>query len=180
MNTIELLDSEQGTAASSKLKIPVKTGIGREAVVEVESGHGLIVIVEAVAAQLGCVAEEIILVRDGEADVLAATLIVDVDFPHQRRHHAHHVRDVQVKIYYQASEYERPFRPYSTIEDVLTWAIKVFGIDPNMATEFELERHGQKGELPGAEHVGHVAEHRHTLALDLVRGVIANGAKDDR
>jgi hypothetical protein len=45
-----------------------------------------------------------------------------------------------------------------------------------MATEFVLTRHGQKEELPGSEHVGHLAGHHHyTLELDLVRGDIANG-----
>ena len=44
-----------------------------------------------------------------------------------------------------------------------------------MATEFELARHGQKEELPGTEHIGHLAGHHHVLELDLVRGDIANG-----
>jgi hypothetical protein len=59
---------------------------------------------------------------------------------------------------------------------VLVWAIKAFNIDPGMATEFELTRRGGKEELPGAEHIGHVAGHHHELELDLVRGDIANGS----
>ena len=179
MSTIELLD-DKDMATAPKLKMPVKIGIAKEVLVDVEIGQGLIVVIEAAAASLGCRVEEIILTRDGHAEILATTLVIDAEYPHHRRHHAHPVRDVQVKVYYQAGEHELVVRPHATIDEVLTWAIKVFGIDANLATEFELERHGEKGELPGAEHVGHVAEHHHTLALDLVRGIIANGAGDDR
>jgi hypothetical protein len=95
--------------------------------------------------------------------------------PRHRRHHVHHRGEVKVTVYYQAEVHERDFKRHATVEDVLTWAIKAFNIDPSMATEFELARHGQTEELPGAEHVGHLAGHHHELALDLVRGNIANG-----
>ena len=59
----------------------------------------------------------------------------------------------------------------------LSWASRAFGVDPTMSAEIGLARHGEEEELPGGEHIGHVAgHHQHEVALDLVRGPIANGA----
>jgi hypothetical protein len=96
--------------------------------------------------------------------------------PTDHRHHDGHLaREIRVTIYYEAAEHRHPFTRSATVEDVLIWAIAAFNIDPSMATEFELTRHGQKEELPGAERVGHLAGRHRELALDLVRGDIANG-----
>jgi hypothetical protein len=82
-----------------------------------------------------------------------------------------------VTVYYQAGEHAHAFKRSATVEDVLMWAIAAFHIDPSMATEFELTRHDQKEELPGTEHIGHLAKGECTLAFDLVRGDIANGSR---
>ena len=46
----------------------------------------------------------------------------------------------------------------------------------DLGHEFELTRRGQREELPEPEHIGHLAGKDRKLALDLVRGVIANGS----
>ncbi len=117
----------------------------------------------------------LLLVREGEDEPLSAMILIDASYPRHRRHHVHHQGEVKVNVHYQADIRHRDFKRQATVEDILTWAITVFSIDPTMATEFELARHGQREELPGTEHVGHLAGHEHELALDLVRGDIANG-----
>lgn len=162
-------------ATAKKIKIPVKTGHTEERVVELAAGDRLMTLLEIIAGERGCAVEELILFRDGESEPLAATIVVRADYPHERRHHVHYVGEVVVTVYYQARQQSRAFRRNATIEDVLAWAIEVFGVDAGMASELELTLHDQKDELPGTEHVGHLAGGHRDLALDLVRGDIANG-----
>jgi|SRR6185437_4814274 hypothetical protein len=160
---------------STKIKIPVRTAHAEERLIEVEIGSPATVIVDIVAAERGCRVEELILIRDGEDQPLTAAILIEEGYPHKRRHHVHHVGEIAVTIYYQAGQHTHRFLRRTTIEDVLSWAIVTFHVDPTMASELELVRHGNKEELPGAEHIGHVAGVQCELALDLVRGDIANG-----
>jgi len=169
-------EKELGGAPPAKIRIPVKTGHAEERVIELDLGDSVTVILDIVAAERGCRVEELVLVRDGEDESLTTVVLVEADYPHKRRHHVHHAGEVTVTVYYQAKEELRAFKRAATVEDVLTWAIKVFNVDPSMASEFELTRHGQKEELPAAEHIGHLAGPQRELALDLVRGDIANGS----
>ncbi len=83
---------------------------------------------------------------------------------------------IAVTVHYQQHSAQQAFRPNTTIEDVLDWAIGPFGIDPGIAGEFELARHGVTEELPASDNLGRIATGAKTLELDLVRGDIANGA----
>jgi len=171
----DFVDEIEAEGVLHKLPVLVKAGLADERNVEIELGRSVATILDIVATERGCQIEELVLVREGEDDPLSALILIDAEYQHRRRHHVHHVGEVTVKVYYQAGEYSRGFKRSITVEEVLTWAVKVFNIDPGMATEFELARHGEKEELPGTEHIGHLAGHRHELALDLVRGDIANG-----
>ena len=84
--------------------------------------------------------------------------------------------EVTVTVFYQASQHSRAFKGFEAIKDVLAWAIEVFGIDASLATEFELARQGKKEELRESEQIGPLAGKDCKLALDLVRGDIANGS----
>jgi hypothetical protein len=158
-----------------KLALLVKAGHTDERTLQLEPGCKLTAVLEIFAAERGCKVEELVLLREGESEPLPVLVVIDAGYPSHRRHHVHHVGDVKVTVFYQADSHHREFKRHATVEDVLVWAVKVFGIDPSMATEFELARHGQKEELPGMEHIGHLAAHHHVLELDLVRGDIANG-----
>ena len=79
-------------------------------------------------------------------------------------------------VYYQAGDDRREFKRFEAVKDVLAWAIVAFKVDASLATELVLVRHGQKDELPEREHIGHLAGKDGDLALDLVRGDIANGS----
>jgi hypothetical protein len=157
-----------------KVPLLVKAGLADERTVDLETGRSVVTILEIFAAERGCAAEELVIVREGENAPLTEVVLVEADYP-RRRHHVHHKSAVKVTVYYQAGSHEREFKRHEAVEDVLTWAIRVFNIDPGMATEFELALHGQTAELPGSEHIGHVAGRACDLALDLIRGHISNG-----
>lgn len=83
---------------------------------------------------------------------------------------------IAVTVNYQQRAETHAFRPSETVEEVLDWATGKFGIDPGMAGEFELALHGVQGELPAKDNLGRLAKGAKSIALDLVRGEIANGA----
>lgn len=178
LDIVELAGPAQGAlpGSASTIAVLVKSGLADERTVEVAVGTTVAALVEVIAVERGCRVEELILIREGEDEPLSAAVLIEAGYPGHRRHHIHHTTDVTVTVYYQAEHRHRPFKRNATVEDVLVWAVKAFkDIDPSMAAEFELARHNQKEELPGTEHVGHLAGHSHELALDLVRGDIANG-----
>ena len=159
-----------------KVAISVKLGCADDRIVELELGSHVTAVLEAVAAERRYLVEELVLIRDRDADPLGSTTVVDENYPHERRHYVHHIGEVAVTVNYQAGQFRRSFKRFEAIKDVLNWAIEVFQIDESMATEFELARHGQKEELFGADHIGHLAGKKNELELELVRGDIANGS----
>ena len=173
-------EKEVGTRGSSpqarvKLPIPVKSGHSEERILELDLGTRVTAILEIVAAERGCRVEELVLTREGDGEPLTSAVVVDANYPHKRSHHVHQTGEVTVTVYYQAGRQKRVFKRFEAVKEVLIWAIESFNIDASLATEFELARHGQKEELHGSEHIGHLAGKDCELDLDLVRGVIANG-----
>lgn len=170
-----ITESNEESAQSKKLTVPVKLGISDERVIEIDVGRSAKIILEIVARERGCSIEELVLVREGEDGHITEDIIITADYPHHRRHHVHHVSEVRVTVFYQSGSHDRSFKRSATVEDVLMWAIDVFKIDASLATEMELVLHGKTDELSQSEHVGHLAGRHHELGLDLVRGDIANG-----
>jgi hypothetical protein len=160
---------------TDEVALLVKSGLAEERRIGLAQGASLEAVVEFIARERGLPIEELVIVREGEDEPLALELVIMPEYPHRRRHHVHYRGMVKVVVFYGGKEKEREFKRHATVEDVLVWAIKVFEIDPAMAAEFELARQGQKEELPGAEHIGHVAGKAKELKLDLVRGDISNG-----
>ena len=165
-----------GPQAEPMVPIRVKLNRAEERVVEVEGGASVSRILEQVAAERGCDIEELVLAREGETEPLTTGVVVDTGYPHKRPHHVHHPGEVKVTVYYQASQDAREFKRFEAVKDVLAWAVEAFKVDSSLATELVLVRHGEKDELPEREHIGHVAGKDSDLALDLVRGDIANGS----
>ena len=163
--------------ADGKLSIPVKLGCSEERVFELEPGSRVTRIIEIIATERGCGAEELVLYREGVYEPLTSSIVVDANYPHSRYHHVHHPGEVAVTVYYQDARRQRLSKRFETVKDVLIWAIEAFNVDTSMATEFELAHHGQKEELPGHEHIGHLVGKNCEIEFDLVRGVIANGSR---
>ena len=166
-----------GSPAQSEAKIAVrvKSGRGEERVIELDSGTNVTAILEIVATERGCPVAELVLLREGHSELLTSDVVLDGTYPCNCRHHVLYAGEVTVTVCYQDGQKERAFKPFEAIKDVLEWAIEAFAVDAAMATEFELARRGEKEELPGSEQVGHLAGKNCALALDLVRGNIANG-----
>ena len=161
--------------ADPKIGIRVKTEDVEERLVELKYGTSVTSVLEIVAAESGYRLEELVLLREGQDSVLTSDIVVDANYPHKLCHHVHYADEVSITVYYQADRDCRDFKRFEAVKDVLAWAIKAFPIDATLATELVLVRHGQKDELPEREHVGHLAGKDCELALDLVRGTIANG-----
>ena len=69
------------------------------------------------------------------------------------------------------------------MQRVLDWAFgpNGFKIDPVIAPEMELALHGKTTALPKDAHIGRYVRHpRHELEFDLIRGIVPNGAADER
>jgi hypothetical protein len=177
--TEAIADSAGGVAATrpATINIPVKTGEDEERMIGATPGSRVTVTLEVLAAERGCRMEELILIRDGDDEPLTEAVLIEEDYPCRRRHHVHRTGEVAVTVFYQAARHERAFKRHTTVEEVLLWAITAFNVDASMASEFELTRHGQRNELPGSEHIGHLAGHERTLCLELARGHISNGCR---
>lgn len=153
-------------------RVPVRFE-ARDLFIEVRTGETIEHLLKIVATDHGLLVEDLYIVREGDDAPLACEH--PIHDGHQRRHHVHHRQPVTVTVNYQAASRHREFRRHATLEAVLDWAIGAFGIDASMAGEFELTRSGSTEELPPSDHVGHLAGKQDLLALDLVRGDIANG-----
>ena len=169
---------KKGEQAHSREQVSVTVRHGRddERDIHVGAGARAATLLERFAEERGWKAEDLQLFRGDEEEPLAEDAPIGRDQQHGQRHHVHHRGEVEVLVYYQTRQEKRGFRRNARLEAVLDWAIDKFGVDPTMAGEFELARHGVKEELPLSEHVGHLAGRERRLGLDLVRGDIANGA----
>lgn len=166
-----------GTAQTEqKIAIRVKLDRADERVVGLERGETVTRILEIVAAERGDSTQELVVVREGEGEPLPSDVVVDTGYPHECHHHVHYLGEIKVTVYYQAGQDTREFKRFEAVKDVLAWAIAAFKVDGSLATELALVRHGEKDELPERVHIGHVAGKDSDVALDLVRGDIANGS----
>lgn len=174
MNSVE--GGEIELKEAQEVAFLVKTGLTEQRHMNIAYGASLLAIVEVIARERGIAVEELVIVREGEG-IVAVDLIIESGHPHKRRYHVHHRSLVKVTVFYGAKHQGLDFKRHDTIDDVFEWAValEAFGIDEAMAGEFVLVRHGQKDELPGDEHIGHLAGRETELKLDLVRGDIANG-----
>ena len=178
MTDIKLHDGTDGLALASKReppdihRVPIRFE-AHDLFIDVKADLTIEHILTIVATDHALLVENLYIVREGEDAPLACEQLIHDG--HERRHHVHHRQPVTVTVNYQAASHHHEFRRHATLEGVLDWAIRVFGIDASMAGEFELTRTGSTEELPLSDHVGHLAGKHDALALDLVRGDIANG-----
>jgi hypothetical protein len=124
-------------------------------------------------------AEAVLFVEDGDEPLDLATTVVDEAF-RGRVHHVHRLRRVTAVVSYKEQQIERQFSPSTRVQRVLDWAVGRggFNIDPSIAPEMELALQGTEKALPKSAHIGRFAHHpHHELKLDLIRGVVPNGAR---
>jgi hypothetical protein len=154
-------------------------GLGEAMLIKIGEGSTRAVILDEVSARNGIAREELHLFAEDGDEVLELDAIV-TEADAGVVHHAHRALKIKVTVNYNGSQAEKDFAPSARIQRVLDWAVKVkeFKIDPAIAPEMELALHGQTMELPKQAHVGRYVKHpHHKVDLDLIRGVIPNGAK---
>lgn len=162
---IELLVEGEGIADVETIRIP-EGSAGRE-------------IVAAVALKGGFPAEEGILFVEDVEEPIDLTLVIAEDKCRGTVHHVHRARHVEVSVFYQGHHKGKRFSPSARVQRVLDWAVGPQGlnIDRAIAPEMELALHGSTTALPRNAHIGRFVRHpHHELALDLIRGIVPNGA----
>jgi|SRR5208337_2520630 len=138
-------------------------------------------VVRIMATKAGVESDEVLLFVEDSDEPLDLDLIIKEDQAAQTIHHVHRARRVNVSVHYQNEIKTEAFSPSTRIQVVLDWAVssKGFNIDPVIAPEMELALHGESKELPKQAHIGRYVRHpHHQLSLDLIRGVVPNGAKN--
>jgi hypothetical protein len=139
-------------------------------------------LIAAVAAKGGFPAGEAVLFVEDEDEPLDFAAVVIDEHMGERIHHVHRARHVEVTVFYQGREKNKSFRPSARVQRVLDWAVgrDGFNIDPAIAPEMELALHGQTVALPKSAHIGRFVHHpHHSVAFDLIRGVVPNGGDPD-
>jgi hypothetical protein len=135
-------------------------------------------IVALVAAKGGFPAEEAVLFLEDGDNPLDLALVLVEEQVRGKVHHVHRARQVDVTVFYLAGQKEKRFPPSARIQRVLDWAVgpEGFRIDPAIAPEMVLAKHGTTTALPKNAHIGRFVTQPHSLKLDLIRGVVPNGA----
>lgn len=148
-------------------------------VIQIVPGVERRVIVEEFARRRGFVGEAAFLFLEDEDAPLDLGCLVTETEDAPRVHHVHRVGRIDVTIYYKGEHKSKEFSPATRIQSVLDWAVGLHGyaLDPTIAPEMELALHGQETPLPKNAHIGRFVRHPdESLSLDLVRGVVPNGA----
>lgn len=162
---IEVMAEGEGLAEVTLFQFP-----------EGATGEDLIV---AVAEKGGFPAgEALVFFEDQEEPLDRAAPLVGYDKSGQV-HHVHRAKLIRVTVFYKDEHKFREFRPAARVQRVLDWAVGSdgFNIDPAIAPEMELALQGENTALPKEAHIGRFVQHpQHTLALDLIRGVVPNGS----
>ena len=155
-------------------------GLADVEVIQLPPGSVALAIIAAAAAKGGFSPEEAVVFVEDEDEPLDVTAIIVEGAHGGKVHHVHRLRHVDVTVFYKEQHIERRFRPSARVQRVLDWAVGPNGfknLDPPIIPEMELALHGTTTALPKNAHIGRfVRLEQPCLKLDLVRGVIPNGA----
>jgi hypothetical protein len=162
---IEIMAEGEGLAEVEEIRIP--------------EGSPARVIVAAIAAKGGYATEDALLFVEDCDEPLDLAIILSHDERERKVHHVHRALKIEVAVYYQSRHVTRHFPPSARVQRVLDWAVgrDGFNIDPVIAPEMELAFQSTGTALPKNAHIGRYVRHpHHKLALDLIRGIVPNGA----
>jgi len=154
-------------------------GLAEIETIQIPQGSVAKEIVVAVAGKSGFPAEEGLLFIEDVEEPVDLTIIVTEETAGGKIHHVHRARHIAVTVHYNGQSKEKRFPPSARIQRVLDWAVSKegFNIDPTIAPELELALHDQKTALPKNAHIGRYVKHpHHCLELDIIRGIVPNGA----
>ncbi len=169
--------NQMNGVAEEPLEILVEgEGLASAEIITVSRGGSLREVIQIAALKGGYDHLEALIFLEGDAVPLDPDTLLTDAHPHHRKHHVHRAREIEVVVHYMRNVARR-YPPSTKVETVLAWALKELGIDPAMATEFELAVVGSDVEVPGSKHIGSLVKHPACrIDFNLVRGVIPNGS----
>lgn len=153
-------------------------GLTEVETIRVPEGSAAREIIIVIAAKGHFPAEDAFLFVEDSEEAIDPARVLDGSMA-DKVHQVHRVHRIDVRVFYQSRQIDRRFAPSARVERVLDWAAgdDGFDIDPVIAPEMELALHGQTEALPKNAHIGRYVRHpHHELVLDLIRGIVPNGA----
>jgi hypothetical protein len=154
-------------------------GLAEVETIQIPQGSAAREIVVAVAGKCGFPAEDAFLFIEDVEEPVDLEIVIVEETANGTVHHVHRARYIEVSVFYKEERKEKRFPPSARIQRVLDWAVSKegFNIDPAIAPELELALHDQKTALPKNAHIGRYVKHpNHCLGLDIIRGIVPNGA----
>lgn len=153
-------------------------GFANVEIINLPNGSRVRDLVVAVVQKKGGVAEEMLVFEEDVDEPLNFELELKKG-PASPVHHVHRARKVDVVVHYLNKTKEKAFSPSTRVQKLLDWVVGPggFSVDPTIAPEMEVALRGETKELPREAHIGRYVQHpHHRFELDLIRGVIPNGA----
>jgi hypothetical protein len=118
--------------------------------------------------------DELVWVGDSDEPVDVHRTLIELGVVAECEHvhgHKHPCHRVHVKVMYAGKTREHDVAPNATLEALLHWAVKAFGIDKTTATDLVFRVVGSTNDLAFATHVGTLTKHKHcSVDLDLLQG----------
>jgi len=134
---------------------------------EVDPGQPLVELIDVAD-------DELVWIGDGDAPVDIRLTLIEIGIEPDCHHvhgHKHRCRTVHVTLTYAGHTKEHELAPNATLEVLLHWAIKAFGIDATTAADLVFRVVGSKNDLDFATHVGTLTlSGRCSVDLDLLQG----------
>lgn len=123
--------------------------------------------------------DELVWIDEGDEPVDIHLTLIEIGIEPDRRHvhgHKHRCRTVHVKVTYAGHTKEHDVAPNTTLEALLHWAIKAFGIDATTAADLVFRIAGSTEDLDFSTHVGTFTTPEHcSVVLDLLQGETSAG-----
>ena len=110
-------------AAATHIVVIVVSGHGEAREMEIDVNAQADVMLRVIADERGCSIEELILVREDDGPTGSVRVPhgapIGHGYPHHRRHHVHHVGNVDVTVHYQGGHDHREFARHDLLKAVL-------------------------------------------------------------
>lgn len=130
---------------------------------EVDPGRPLVELIEIDE-------DELVWIGDADEPVDVHLTLIEIGIEPVRPHvhgHKHRCRTIHVKVSYAGHTNEHDVAPNTTLEALLHWAIKAFGIDASTAADLVFRVAGSNTDLAFDTHVGTLTMPEH-CSVDLV------------
>lgn len=114
--------------------------------------------------------DELVWVGGADEPVDVSLTLIEIGIEPESRHvhgHRHRCRTIHAKVAYAGHTKEHDIAPNKTLEALLHWAIKAFGMDATTAADLVFRIAGSNTDLAFDTHVGTLTQPEH-CSVDLV------------